>query len=248
MEPDPSPIVPAQPTQRKSLLKTKLPRSIRIASIFAAGILSLEAFLLVALPWPLRFAVDELFIPSTTTSTAHTPSILAAAFAVFASSFPDSVLHWLSQAPGGTAYLLFIAAVMIVVMIAYAVLSRTGESMKIRIARRILQITREHLLHSIVTREQTYIDSRFKDDLKARLTSDLDDLNDLVTNTLGVIGYDLAALSASLIVMAALDLRLALLMGAALPIVYSANGSIIRNARLSEKRRESDGIRMEREF
>gem|GEM_PF-1759606 len=237
MEPDPAP-----------LLTARLPRSVIGVSLFAALILSFEALLLVALPWPIRFAVDELFVPVPANLGPRTSTFLSSAFASMAATFPDSFLHWLSRLPGGAAYLFFIVTLMVVVMTAYAVLSRAGESLKIRIARRVLQLTRHHLLHSIVTREQTYIDNRVKDDLMARLTCDLDDLNDLVINTLGVIGYNFTALVASLAVMASLDFKLALMMGAALPIVYSANGSLLRFARLSEKRRESDGIRLEREF
>ena len=48
--------------------------------------------------------------------------------------------------------------------------------------------------------------------------------------------------------MATLDWQLTLLMAAALPVVYSANGYFARYARLSEKKREGDGVRMEREF
>ena len=41
----------------------KLPKTVLATAVWAAFFLSIEGILLVILPWPVRFAVDELFVP-----------------------------------------------------------------------------------------------------------------------------------------------------------------------------------------
>lgn len=212
-DPDsPLPLSAAKTNKFSHPIKRHLKRSRRLL-IGTAVILLLQSLVIVALPWPVKFLIDDvLSIPSLDRPLFSVSGAITA-----------------GEAIGLTALALFVLATL------NALLELWQEKAVERTAQNLIESIREDLLSALLTRRLSFIDSRRRLDLLARISGDTGRLESLLSPALRSLFRGLPVLIMALALAASVDIRFSLILASALPLMFALVRHFARRSRAETK-------------
>jgi ATP-binding cassette subfamily B protein len=235
------PVEPGPRRNRTPYLRHHL-RQLRPRFIAASLSFLAEAVVIILLPWPVKFALDDLFLPL---FAGRPPGGIL-------SEFFERLLHAIEPSPYFSTPVSQLLGILIFLILTLTLLSaflrRTSESLRLKVAQIFSERVRLELLNMIVTREQTFIDRRRKLDLIDRLTLDISAIENSVSEKLSVLVRGGTIVALALVVIASIDLRLAAILSLSLPLLYFVTNYFSKRVRLARKRSDAENQHMDHEL
>lgn len=189
--------------------------------IVTVGALLTQAALTVALPWPIKFLIDQVLVPSVENS-AHSMTL----------PVPGAGMFTLTA----TQVLLAIGGLLIALACISAIFDRLEETLTTRAAQRVVEGMRRELLAMLMSRRQSFLDKQRKIDLMYRISGDTGNIEILITEGLSTYVRSLPTLIFIVGFMLYIDLRFSLLLAITLPVMYALTTFFSRRVREAQRK------------
>jgi ABC-type multidrug transport system fused ATPase/permease subunit len=183
--------------------------------VFTSLILLVQAILIAALPWPTLFLIDRLLVP---TLMGQPPKALP-----FDLGLAPDVL--VATAP------VLVAGALVVLAFVIGLLDVKQDSLIGTASQKVVEGVRTDLLKLLLTRRQSYIDSRRRIDLIGRISSDATTLEILIATALSTLLKGLPLLLLVLGLTLTVEPRFTIVVASALPLMYGLVRFFNRHAR-----------------